>query len=276
MKTLAVTSGKGGVGKTALACSLATIIAQDGKKVLLVDAQFGLPNVDLYCGLEMGCTLGHVVRDGRELRDAVMATDAGVDVLSGGSGWKELSLLDSAGIAGLINSILSFGAGYDHIIFDCPSGFGDRVNPILEASDGLMLVSLGDAASLMNSYGMLKTSWEIKSDLKAGIVVNRVSGAAQGKQIAQEVQGIVGQFLSRELQYWGSVREDSHVGKACMERRPFSEKYPVAGASQDMIDAANCVMGGEVDETVEVSFLGRLKSKFNKGEVAADLQAEAA
>lgn len=276
MKTLAVTSGKGGVGKTALACSLATIIARDGKKVLLVDANFGLPNVDLYCGLEMGCTLGHVVRDGRDLRDAIMATDEGVDVLSGGSGWKELSLLDSAGVAGLVQSIVVFAGDYDHVIFDCPSGFGDRVNPILELSDGMMLVTLSDAASLMNSYAMLKNSWELKSDIKAGIVVNRVSGSALGKQVATEVQGIVGQFLSRELQYWGAVREDAHVGKACAERRPFAEKYPVAGASQDMIDAANCVMGGEVDETVEVSFLGRLKSKFGKGDAGSAEHADAA
>jgi flagellar biosynthesis protein FlhG len=276
MKTLAVTSGKGGVGKTALACSLATIIARDEKKVLLVDANFGLPNVDLYCGLEMGCTLGHVVRDGRELRDALMTTDAGVDVLSGGSGWKEMSLLDSAGVVYLLGSILAFASTYDHVIFDCPSGFGDRVNPFLEASDGLMIVTLGDAASLMNSYAMLKTSWDLKSDLVAGIVVNRTSGGAQGKQIAKEVQGIVGQFLSRELQYWGSVREDAHVLKACNERRPFAEKYPVSGASQDMIDAANCVMGGEVDETVEVSFLGKLKSKFAKGGEEAAEKAEAA
>ncbi|MFM9874335.1 MAG: AAA family ATPase [Fimbriimonadaceae bacterium] len=276
MKTLAVTSGKGGVGKTALACSLATIIARDEKKVLLVDANFGLPNVDLYCGLEMGCTLGHVVRDGRELRDAVMTTEAGVDVLSGGSGWKELSLLDAAGVAGLVDSIVAFASGYDHVIFDCPSGFGDRVNPLLLASDGLMLVTLGDGASLMNTYAMLKTTWELKSELVAGVVVNRSPSTAQGKHIAKEVQGIVGQFLSRELHYWGSVREDAFVLKACLERRPFSEKYPVAGASQDLIDAANCVMGGNVDETVEVSFLGKLKSKFGKGEPEAEVVEAAA
>lgn len=275
MKTVAVTSGKGGVGKTALACSLATIIARDEKKVLLVDANFGLPNVDLYCGLEMGCTLGHVIRDGRELRDAIMTTDAGLDVLSGGSGWRELSLLDSAGVTELVDSIVGFASDYDHVIFDCPSGFGDRVNPILLASDGLMLVTLGDAASLMNTYGMLKSSWDLKTELVAGVVVNRVPGVIQGKQIAREVQGIVGQFLSRELQYWGSVREDALVQKACAERRPFAEKYQTAGASQDLIDAANCVMGGEVDETKEVSFLGKLKSKFGKGDPAAEV-AEAA
>jgi len=264
MKTVAVCSGKGGVGKSALACSLAAILAKDEKKVLLFDANLALPNCDMYYGLELGCTIGHVVRDNRDLRDAVMTTSSGVDLISGGSGWKELAMMTEQEIESLILQVVEFGRSYDYVIFDCASGLGSRVYPFLQQSDSCMLVTTGDATSLMDTYALLKSAWELKPTIQAGLVVNHVASAAQGRQLAKEVQTIVGQFLSRELDFWGSVRHDVTVAKCCAERKAFAESNPLCNASQDLVDTANAVMGEAVSEVIELSMLDRLKSKFSK------------
>lgn len=278
MKTIAVISGKGGVGKSALACSVASIIARDEKKVLLFDANLGFPNCDVYSGVELACTLGHVVRDNRELRDAVVTTPAGFDLISGGSGWKELALIDSAGIQKLIDSVVEFGKVYDHVIFDCGAGIGERVLPFLNVSDAAMLVTSGEATSLMDSYAAIKNIWEVKPDLVAGLVVNHVASLAQGKALGKDIKGIVGQFLSKELQMWGSVRHDGNVVKSCAERRVFAHAHQLSPASQDLIDIANAVQGLETPEVAEeVSMLSKIKSVFGKKSEGDDAEiAEAA
>jgi flagellar biosynthesis protein FlhG len=266
MKTVAICSGKGGVGKTALACSIAAIIAGDQKRVLLFDGNLGLPNCDVYSGVEVGCTLGHIVRDGRELRDAVVPTKAGFDLISGGSGWKELAQLEGAEIDALVGDLMVLADTYDHVLIDCAPGVGNRVFPFLRASQGLMVVTTSEAASLMDGYALLKNAWDVNPSLSAGLVVNHVGSPAQGRGVASEVQGIVGQFLSQELEYWGSVRHDSLVARACAERRIFSSAFPTAGPSQDLVDAANAIMGlgVEAEATEEISMLGRIKSVFGK------------
>ncbi len=264
MKTVAVCSGKGGVGKTALACSLATILAKDEKKVLLFDANLALPNCDMYLGLDLGCTIGHVVRDHRELRDAVATTNSGVDLISGGSGWKELALLTEQELEALIQQVVEFGKSYDFVLFDCAPGLGSRVYQFLQHSDACLLVTTGDATSLLDSYALLKTAWELKSNLEVGLVVNHVANAAQGIQLSQEIRTIVGQFLSRDVAYWGSVRHDVTVARSCAERRAFAEANPLCHASQDLVDTANALMGEKVSEEIELSMLEKLKGKYAK------------
>lgn len=264
MKSVAVCSGKGGVGKTAIACSLATILAKDEKKVLLFDANLSLANCDMYFGLDIGCTLGHVVRDHRDLRDAIVTTPSGVDVISGGSGWKELALMSDDEVAVLVAQVLEFGKGYDYVIFDCAPGVSTRLFQFLSNCDSCLLVATGEATSLMDTYSLLKTAWEIKPALEVGIAMNHVASAAQGRQLAQEVQTIVGQFLSRELLYWGCVRHDITVARCCAERRAFAESHPLCHASQDLVDTANAIMGEAVPEVMEQSMLEQLKGKFLK------------
>lgn len=266
MKTVAVCSGKGGVGKSALACSVASIMARDEKRVLVFDGNLGLPNCDVYSGVEVGCSLGHIVRDGRELRDAVVPTRAGFDLISGGSGWKELAQIDASAVELLVADLMVLADTYDHVIIDCAPGLGDRVFPFLMACDGVMIVTTTSAASLMDGYAVLKNAWDVKPELKAGVVVNKVVTAAQGKQVATEVQGIVGQFLSQSLDYWGSVRQDVTVDRCCAERKVFASAFEKSPASQDLIDAANCIMGLGLEEESgeEVSMLGKLKTAFSK------------
>ena len=269
MKFVSVCSGKGGVGKTALACSAAAILARDEKKVLLFDANLGLPNCDLYTGTDLGCTIGHVVRDKREIRDAIIQTSAGFDLISGGSGWPELALLSAEGVASLISTVVSLGSGYDHVLFDLPAGIGPRVFPFLEASDAAMLITDGSAVSLMDGYALVRTAWEVAPKLSIGVVVNRCASHGAGLKVADQFKAIVGQFLSREIRHWASVREDSGVGRCCAQRQVFAESLPFSAASQDLIDAVNVIEGGTEEPAVQVSMLERLKSKFGSNEEAA-------
>jgi flagellar biosynthesis protein FlhG len=256
---------------------MAAIIARDEKKVLLFDAVLGLPNCDVYFGVEVGCTIGHVVRDGRELRDAILPTKQGVDLISGGSGWRELALLDHGQIDRLVESLRQISEDYDHVVIDCSTGFGERVFPFLLLSDAVMLVTSGDATSLMDGYAVLKNAWDLKSDLKAGVVINHAVNELHGRGLAKELQTVVGQFLSQPLEHWATVRHDANVLRACAERRPFADAYPTSAASQDLIDAANAAMGSLANLEVEPeseSVLDKLRSVF--GKKTTDEHAEAA
>lgn len=243
-RTIAVTSGKGGTGKTSVACSLAVTLAGmgEGRKVLLFDADFGLPNADVTMGVEVGCTLGHVVRERRELRDAVTATPWGVDLISGGSGWPELAGLGASGIGELLAGLSALGSGYDHVVVDTAPGVGARVQPLLEAADLNLLVVTPDATALMDGYAVLKCLWSARPGARAGLVVNQVDGEEQGRHVAKQLRTIVGQFLSQDLSHCGTVRRDGHVGKALRERRPFAKGYPHCAASLGIDEVAECSM----------------------------------
>lgn len=264
MKVVAVVSGKGGVGKSALACSMAGIIARDGKKCLLFDANIGLPNCDLFCGVEPGCTIGHIVRDNRDLRDAIVPLASGAHLISGGSGWNELADLGPKEIEGLAVAALELGKDYDHVLLDCGPGFGSRVAPFLSIADAALVVTSVDPASLTDAYAMLKFVWKHNPNANSGFAVNCAPTAAQGRSAADQFKLVVGQFLSREAELWGVIRTDPHVARACAERKPYAEAYPLAPASQDTIDVANWVMGIKTVDEPETSMLERLKSAFGK------------
>ncbi len=269
MKFVSFCSGKGGVGKTALACSAAVILARDEKRVLLFDGNLALPNCDLYSGVDVGCTIGHVVRDSRELRDAVTRAPAGFDLISGGSGWPELAHASEEAVAGLIAGLHSVASEYDHVLIDLPAGVGPRVFPFLTASDAAVLVLDGGAASIIDGYALVRTAWTSSPDLEVGLVVNRVACHTVGKGLAKQFQSIVGQYLSKEVRHWATVREDSQVGKFCDLRRAFAEAAPLSPAAQDLIDAVNVIEGGEADPVVQTSMLERLKSRLNPTEDVA-------
>lgn len=270
MKVVAVMSGKGGVGKSSIASSMAGIIARDGKSCLLFDANLGLPNCDLYCGIEAGCTIGHIVRDGRDLRDAITQLDSGADLISGGSGWKELTQLDAAGVEALAAKVMDLAKGYDHVLIDCAPGVGPRIAPFLAISNGFLLLTSSEPASLTDAYAAAKSAWDANPQLSGGFAVNQSATSAQGRAVANDFKGVVGQFLSREIDLWGVVRHDPHVARACAERKPFAEAYPLAPASQDTIDLANAAMGVKTEEAPETSMLDKLKSAFGKKEAESE------
>lgn len=264
MNWISVTSGKGGTGKTVLAASLACVLAEHQKKVLLFDGDLGLANADVVMGVEIGCTLGHVIRDGRELRDAVTASRHGVDVISGGSGWLELENLDLGAMAHLVTQLQALAKNYDFVVVDTSPGWGGRVMPFLLPATHMVLVTTPDATSLMDAYALLKAVWVQNESLAAGLVVNMADSELHGDQIAKQVQAVVAQFLSQPLPHIGTVRRDGKVVSATRQRTPFVKMFASSKVTSDLESVAEFFLDPSEVEAEPESMLEKLKLVFSK------------
>ena len=274
-KFIAIASGKGGVGKSILACSLALSLADEDLKVLVFDADFGLSSIDILCGCEVPTTIGHVIRDQRDLKDAIFTTSFGISIVSGGSGWAELVDVDPGSVQVVLNGLKGLANEFDYILLDCGPGVGEKNLPFIKASDTLLAVTTPDATSLTSVYALVKSVWEASPETEAALVVNGVSSSLHGREIAQRVQSIIGQFLGKEFPYYGSIRHDAAVAKSVFSRSPFVESSPRCHAAIDIYALTEKVMdpsGAESEE--DLNFLDRLKSNFSKSKEEASVESE--
>lgn len=264
MKTICFVSGKGGTGKTTIACNSAFALADEGKKVLLFDANFGLSNVELVLGVDVPTTIGHVVRDKRELKDALVSGIFPFDFIAGGTGMSELFALTSDAILKLLETTKELSPDYDYIIFDAGPGLGSTVNQVIQASDTVIVVTTPDVTSLTDTYAVVQQIHANNSSQEIMFVVNRVMNELHGSKVANSLKSILGQFLSFEVVFLGSVRFDKALELAVNSGQLVTKYDEKAPGSVDLFDIGySIIRGGEV-EIVESTFLERLKSKFSK------------
>lgn len=271
MKSIVFISGKGGVGKSVIATNLACALAENEKSVLLYDADLGLAGQDVLCGVEIGCTLGHVVRDKRDCKDAVHTSRYGFEVVSGGSGWSELSELSTDQRSGLHDSVWAEAAGKEYLLVDGQSGCSVEVVALASRADQVIAVCGTESTSLLGAYAAVKLLAEKGFSGDIGLVVNEVENSAQGHQIAQQFQTVVGQFLSVSVVYLGSVRKDNAMAQSVFERKPVVAGHPKSRCAQDFAALSERICGeAESAEGGELSLLEKLKSNFSRSQESED------
>lgn len=276
MKTICFVSGKGGVGKTTLACNAAFGLADDGHKVLLLDANFGLSNVELLLGIDIPTTLAHIIRDKRELKDALVSQEYPFDFIAGGTGMSELFNLTHDQIKLLLDCAKALAKDYDYLLIDVGSGMGSQVQSVLETSDSAVLVTTPEVTSLTDTYSMVQMIHEKRPDIELTFVVNRVQNEAHGKKVSENLKTILGQFLNLEVAYLGAVRFDKTIETSVHGGQLATRFFEKSPASVDMFDFAYSLARGNVIEIHETSFLDQLKAKFSKSSDDKDSDSEAA
>lgn len=219
---LAVASGKGGVGKTFLTVNLAAALARQQRRVLVVDADLGLPNTDILLGATPAHTLEDCLFRGTELADVVVRTPFGIDLLAAHSGARELVDLGEARLSLLAENLIRFAGGYDALIFDCASGINRSVTAFLGAAPQSLIVVQPDPTSLMDAYALIKVIRREGLASRLSLVLNAVRQPTVGDRVLAQLQAVVRDYLNLDLDCLGKIPHAPRAASAMHARVPLA------------------------------------------------------
>ena len=229
-RTIVITSGKGGVGKTSLSVSLAIAIANDGKSVTLFDADLGLANINVLLGIIPKYNLYHVIKGKKKLKDIIIDVPEGIKIIAGASGFQQLANLEVKQREDFISSISEL-SNDDFLIVDTGAGISQNVLSFVMAADEVIVVTTPEPTAITDAYGIIKAIASQSNEKLIKLIVNRVQSVAEGKRVAQRVINIAGQFLNVKVEELGFVYEDIYVPKSVRNQKPFIVSYPTCKAS---------------------------------------------
>ncbi|MDX2029399.1 MAG: MinD/ParA family protein [Blastocatellia bacterium] len=232
MRTLAVTSGKGGVGKSNLAVNVALELAALGRRISLFDADLALANADVLLGLNPQYHLGHVLAGQRSLDEVVIDVEEGLRLIPGGSGGEELANLTLLQHAQLMEELQALDA--DCMIIDTAAGIAGNVTGVLRAADEIIVVTTPDPTSIVDAYAMIKVLQQQAPAKPISIVVNNVVGVGDADRIFAHLQTTATRFLNCRLAHLGTVPRDAELAEAVREQVPVVWYAPNSPASRAM------------------------------------------
>ena len=231
VQVIAVTGGKGGVGKTTIAVNLATSIAARGKQVMLLDGDLGLANVDVFLGLTPRLTLADVLAGSCTLEEILLETPQGFKVVPAASGIAQLAELDTLTHVGLVRAFGDITAKVDVMVIDTAAGISGSVLQFSQAAQQVLVVLCDEPASLTDAYALIKILSRDHGVKQFRVVVNEVRGRGMGQALFQRFERVATRFLSVDLDYVGEIPEDAFLRRSIREQRPVVSAYPSCPAA---------------------------------------------
>lgn len=249
-KITAIASGKGGVGKTFIAVSLARALAERGDRILLVDGDLGLANVDIQLGVQPELNLGHVMNGEATLAEAVVriaggaANPGGFDLLPGSNGVAALADLGARDVQRIAAGVQALSFSYDRVIVDLAAGIGHGVLKLAAEADEVVVVALDEPSSLTDGYAFVKLLRVRQPNARIGIVANRVKNRLEATRVHASFARACSTWLGFRPGNAGAVHEDSHVKSAMRAQMLLSRHAPTAKALGDIETVASNVRSG--------------------------------
>ncbi|MBI3560798.1 MAG: MinD/ParA family protein [Gammaproteobacteria bacterium] len=232
VRVIAVTGGKGGVGKTNVAVNLAMAMSHTGKKVLIMDADLGLGNIDVLLGLHPHANLHHVITGERTLEEVIIDGPANVKVIPAASGIQNMAQLSSQTHAGLITAFSELSQDLDVLIIDTAAGISDTVISFARAAQELVVVVTDEPASITDAYAIIKLLSRDYGVFRFHVVANMAQSAQHGREIYAKIIKVSDRFLDVALDYMGYVPEDEFLRKSVKKQRAVVEAFPRSKSSQ--------------------------------------------
>ncbi len=229
-RVLAVTSGKGGVGKSTLCVNLGISLAKDGKKVLLLDGDLGLANINVLMGIIPDHSIYEVICGKRKLKEVVITTNFGLDIIAGANGISQLADINHDQRAVFLHQLGEL-QGYDFMLIDTGAGIGANVISMALASDEILVVTTPEPTSVTDAYAMIKSIIVHDPHKNIRLLVNRAPSALEAKRVADRLKSISSRFLSASIESLGFVFEENLVQKSVRNQRPLLTVYPGAKSS---------------------------------------------
>lgn len=247
-RVLAVTSGKGGVGKTNTSINLSIALAAKGKVVSIIDADLGLANVEVLLGLNSLYNLQHVISGERSMTDVLVQGPGGINVVPGSSGIARLADMGPKARQNVLNGLEELQESSDFIIIDTMAGIGQNAVAFAAAADEVLLVTTPEPSSIVDAYAMIKTVYQIRDDAVFRLIVNMALNEAQARAVATKMSQVAQQFLGRKISYVGYIPRDPHVSQSVMQSTPFSLRYPSCSAAKSIKELAARVDQQRLDQ----------------------------
>ncbi len=237
MQIYSITSGKGGVGKTNIVCNVALRFGQIGRRVLLIDADMGLANVDIVMGFRPGATLEQLFSGEATLDEILVDAAPNVTVLPSASGVQELTLLSDEQILHLMSALDDLERDFDVLLIDTGAGIGKNVLYFNAAAQEILVVATPQPTSMTDAYAMIKVM-RTRHDIKRfQLIVNQAPTPKDARRVYRHLTNVADAYLDDvAIEYLGHVTEDPAVGRSVIERKLLLNAYPEAPASQDIAE----------------------------------------
>lgn len=266
-RSLAVISGKGGVGKTNFTVNFASSLRAQGKSVIIVDMDIGMGNVHILLGASAKYGLREYLTGERTLKEVVAESPLGLNFICGGSGLETVLEWTESRFQRLISAFETLQQQYDYILFDMGAGASESAIELILSVDEIIVIATSEPTSITDAYSMMKFICLRDPEKKFFIVNNRVLPKEDGNEAFTRLQFAMRKFLNKETTLLGALPEDATVHKSVVDQQPFVSLYPNATISRRMnaITANYISSGTDIDSRESSTFLGQLKKLFARG-----------
>ncbi len=232
VQVIAVTGGKGGVGKTSVSVNLACALAAARRKVVLLDGDLGLANADVFLGLSPRYTLAHVITGERTLDEVLLEAPQGFHVVPAASGAADLAAMGTAEHLGVVRAFSSLAARVDVLIVDTAAGIAPGVLQFAQASQHVLVVICDEPASLTDAYALVKVLSRSHGVDRFRVLANRARAPGAGLELFRRFERVTARFLDVVLDFAGEIPEDEYLHRAVREQRPVLDAYPGSAAAR--------------------------------------------
>lgn len=270
-RVITVTSGKGGVGKTSIAVNLGIQMQRMGKRVIILDADFGLANIEVMLGIRPQYNLADLMFRGKTLSEIITKGPEDIGFISGGSGIQELARMTKEQVMYLTQKLVELDAMADVIIVDTGAGIADNVLEFVTACSEVLLVATPEPTSITDAYALLKAlnrrAGFSRERTSIKMISNRVGSEAEGKNLYEKMSVVVDKFLNIQPEFLGIIPQDDSISKAVMVQKPITIAYPNSPAAKAMLSIATKLCSGEEPETkkgITGLFSDMIRTKFRK------------
>ncbi|MES9834140.1 MAG: MinD/ParA family protein [Candidatus Thiodiazotropha sp. LLP2] len=232
VRVIAVTGGKGGVGKTNISANLGIAMSEIGRRVMLLDADMGLANLDVVLGLHAKLNLSHVMRGEASLEDIIVTGPKGMKVVPGASGIQHMAEMSPAENAGLIHAFSEVANDVDVLLIDTAAGISDLVISFSRAAQEQIVVVCDEPASITDAYAIIKLLNREHGVSRFRILANMVKTVQEGRDLYNKMCRVTDQYLDVMLSYMGSIPYDEQLRKAVKSQKPVVEAFPRSRVAQ--------------------------------------------
>ena len=257
IRVVSIASGKGGVGKSFISVNLAIALSRLGARVLVVDADFGLANIDIMLGVAAKHNVSHFLRGEKELHEIIQLGHEGVRFISGGSGMNELLNMDEEQIAGLLTGLVQLDAPIELILIDSGAGINDNILQTILASSETIVVTTPEPTAILDAYALVKTVLKRDNSHPLRVLINKCEGKKEAQRVQEGFIEVIGRHLGKNIDPLGLIMYDHEVPSSIKRQIPITVSAPDCATSEAINQIARAILDMPGEKASD-NFLSRI------------------